>query len=332
MRTLAGNTFRLATSLMLGWLSACSQTPNYAPVQTVNQALTPHDVQGTDTRAAASGHAAPRKDQPLTLSSRQNPKITVPAATVPPHKSESVHRIAPKASQNREVGSLPAKSPPSIIAAAKRPDMKSTAHNVKSRSELRAGNKVSPVSENKVFDPKKARSDQSKKSAIFSNPAIIASQTLSAADQKAGEKVLITSKKQPVEKSVISIDNKKMLKLNFEWPMHGKMTRNFAQTDHKGIDISGKIGESVKAAESGTAVYCGQGLKGFGKLIVIKHNETFLSAYANNSKIYISEGQRIKKGQTIGQVDASGFKKTSLHFEIRKNGKPINPLSLLTNH
>lgn len=123
-----------------------------------------------------------------------------------------------------------------------------------------------------------------------------------------------------------------MLKLNFEWPLQGKISRSFAQTDHKGIDITGKNGQSVRAAESGKAVYCGQGLKGLGNLAIIKHNETYLSAYANNSKLYITEGQQVNKGQTIGQVGFSGLKKTSLHFEIRKNGKPINPLPLLPAH
>lgn len=316
---------------MAGWLAACSQAPNYAPVKTVNQALNPHDAQDTKAKSTASGHT-PRNDQPLTLPSRQNPKINAPATTASTHRPESTTRKIPNALLNREDNSLPATLHSPLTAPVKRSEVKSNVRYDKSGRGPRAENKVSPVAENKPFELKKTESGKSKKAATSLNPAIIASQNLSAADQKAGEKLLTNSKKQPVEKSVISIDNKKVLKLNFEWPMHGKMTRNFAQTDHKGIDITGKIGEPVKAAESGTAVYCGQGLKGFGKLIVIKHNETFLSAYANNSKLYISEGQRIQKGQTIGQVGASGFKKTLLHFEIRKNGKPINPLSLLTNH
>ena len=134
------------------------------------------------------------------------------------------------------------------------------------------------------------------------------------------------------KKSTISIDNKQVLKLNFQWPLQGRISKNFSQTDNKGILITGKNGQSVRAAESGKAVYCGQGLAGFGNLAIIKHNETFLSAYANNSKLYIKEGQKVEKGQAIGQVGLTGLKKSSLHFEIRKNGKPINPLTVLPKH
>ena len=123
-----------------------------------------------------------------------------------------------------------------------------------------------------------------------------------------------------------------MLKLNFQWPLQGKIYKTFPQTDNKGIEIAGKGGQSVQAAEAGKAVYCGNGMTGFGNLAIIKHNETYLSAYANNSKLMIKEGQRVTKGQTIGQIGSSRFKKAALHFEIRKNGKPVNPLTLLPKH
>lgn len=131
------------------------------------------------------------------------------------------------------------------------------------------------------------------------------------------------------KKSIISTDNKKMLKLNFVWPIKGRVSRNFTQSNKKGIDIAGKMGQNVRAAEAGTIAYSGQGLIGFGKLIIIKHNDLYLSAYANNSHLLVKEGELVEKGQVIAQVGRALSKKAALHFEIRKNGKPVNPLILL---
>ncbi|MGZ8094922.1 MAG: peptidoglycan DD-metalloendopeptidase family protein [Methylosarcina sp.] len=133
------------------------------------------------------------------------------------------------------------------------------------------------------------------------------------------------------KKSDISIDNKNMLMLNFQWPLKGKIKKSFSQTDNKGIDIIGNHGQTVRAAEAGKVVYSGQGLIGFGNLLIIKHNDDYLSAYANNSSLIVKEGQRVRKGQDIAKLGAALSKKAILHFEIRKNGKSVNPLSLLPN-
>jgi lipoprotein NlpD len=136
------------------------------------------------------------------------------------------------------------------------------------------------------------------------------------------------SKKQQ-QKSIASIDNKKMLELNFGWPIKGRVLKRFSPSHNKGIDIAGKRGQPIKATEAGKVVYGGQGLIGFGKLLIIKHNDDYLSAYANNSRLLVHEGQHVSKGQVIAEVGGVGIKRTSLHFEIRKNGKPVNPLKLL---
>ena len=128
---------------------------------------------------------------------------------------------------------------------------------------------------------------------------------------------------------MVSIDNKKMVELNFGWPIKGRVLKVFSPSHNKGIDIAGKKGQSVKATERGKVVYGGQGLIGFGKVLVIRHNEVYLSAYANASRLLVNEGQRVEKGQHIAEVGDVGIKRTSLHFEIRKNGKPVNPLKLL---
>jgi len=129
--------------------------------------------------------------------------------------------------------------------------------------------------------------------------------------------------------STNSIDKKKMLKLFWQWPIQKRILKTFTQTGYKGIDISGKIGQKVKSASSGKVVYSGSALKGYGNLLIIKHNYLYLSAYANNRRLLVKEGQWVKKGQVIAEVGLIGGKKASLHFEIRKNGKPVNPLNYL---
>ncbi|HEY8035170.1 MAG TPA: peptidoglycan DD-metalloendopeptidase family protein [Methylobacter sp.] len=131
------------------------------------------------------------------------------------------------------------------------------------------------------------------------------------------------------KKPIISIDNENMLKLNFQWPIKGKVLKTFSQADNKGIDIAGEIGQDVGAAEAGKVVYSGQGLIGYGNLLIIKHNDLYLSAYANNSRLLVAEGYTVEKGEVIAKVGQAGSNLTSLHFEIRKNGKPVNPLNLL---
>lgn len=98
---------------------------------------------------------------------------------------------------------------------------------------------------------------------------------------------------------------------------------------NKGIDLGGKLGESVLAAASGQVVYAGSGLRGYGKLLIIKHNDIFLSAYAHNDHILVKEGDLVKAGQKIADMGSSGTDRVKLHFEIRSDGKPVDPLKLL---
>ena len=109
------------------------------------------------------------------------------------------------------------------------------------------------------------------------------------------------------------------------WPAKGPIISKFSGSN-KGIDIKGKTGQSVNAAAAGTVVYAGSGLVGYGNLIIIKHSEVFLSAYAHNKKILVREKNKIKAGAKIAEIGSSGASETKLHFEIRKNGKPVNPL------
>lgn len=143
----------------------------------------------------------------------------------------------------------------------------------------------------------------------------------------------ITEKPQSVEekKSSISIDNGSMLKLNFKWPLRGIVVKTFSETINKGIDIEGLEGQPVRATAAGKVVHSGLGLIGFGQLLIIKHTDEYLSAYSNNERLLVSEGQFVEQGQAIAELGNTGIKRTVLHFEIRKNGKAVNPLELLPN-
>lgn len=115
------------------------------------------------------------------------------------------------------------------------------------------------------------------------------------------------------------------------WPTRGKIIKKFAlyEGGNKGIDINGHFGEPVVASANGVVVYSGSGLRGYGKLVIIKHNTNFLSAYAYNRHILVTEGQTIKAGQKIAIIGRDNSGRTVLHFEIRLNGKPVNPLHYL---
>lgn len=116
------------------------------------------------------------------------------------------------------------------------------------------------------------------------------------------------------------------------WPTKGVIIRGFSKNDagKKGIAISGRSGQRVMAAASGKVVYSGQGLLRYGKLIIIKHNDTYLSAYAHNRRLLVKEGSIVRQGQQIAEMGRSGTDRVMLHFEIRKNGKPVNPSDFLS--
>jgi lipoprotein NlpD len=119
-------------------------------------------------------------------------------------------------------------------------------------------------------------------------------------------------------------------KTDWVWPATGKIVSGFSETANlKGIDIAGKAGQPVLASAAGKVVYAGTGLRGYGKLIIVKHNATFLSAYAHNREILVKEGQVVAKGQKIAEMGDSDADQVKLHFEIRRLGKPIDPAKML---
>lgn len=117
----------------------------------------------------------------------------------------------------------------------------------------------------------------------------------------------------------------------WQWPARGRVLRPFSLRNpvHKGIDIQGDLGQPVYAANSGKVVYAGSGLVGYGNLLIIKHNDQYLSAYANNNRLLVREGDTVKAGDRIAEIGDSGTSSVRLHFEIRRDGKPVDPLQLL---
>ena len=149
-----------------------------------------------------------------------------------------------------------------------------------------------------------------------------------------------TAKAEPVEKSApaeLPAEKKEGTlaeddeRVEWSWPTAGKVIASFneASSSGKGLDIGGKSGQPVLAAGPGKVVYSGNGLRGYGKLVIIKHNKTYLSAYAHNHKILVKEGQGVTKGQKIAEMGDSDADQVKLHFEIRRFGKPVDPMKYL---
>ena len=115
------------------------------------------------------------------------------------------------------------------------------------------------------------------------------------------------------------------------WPTGGTVIGRFSSNGslNKGIDIAGELGQPVLAASDGAVVYAGSGLRGYGELVIIKHSDTYVSAYGHNRRLLVQEGQQVKAGQTIAEMGSTGTDRVKLHFEIRRQGKPVDPLQYL---
>lgn len=112
------------------------------------------------------------------------------------------------------------------------------------------------------------------------------------------------------------------------WPAQGTLLARFSARN-KGIDIAGRAGSPVRSAASGKVVYAGQGIRSYGNLVIVKHNENYLTAYAHNQRLLVREGENVSRGQTIAQMGASGTDRVKLHFEVRFRGQAVDPLPYL---
>lgn len=164
------------------------------------------------------------------------------------------------------------------------------------------------------------------------NKKNIKSVATKAVDPSDGKGKLDGTKKPKTEakKPIVSTNNKGMLKLNFQWPLKGVVLKNFSKSKPKAIGIASRMDkQTVKAAAAGKVLYQGRGLEDYQNLVVIKHQDDFLTVYANNSRILVKDGENISKGQAIAEISAATGKQKPLHFEIRKAGRPVDALSVL---
>ena len=117
--------------------------------------------------------------------------------------------------------------------------------------------------------------------------------------------------------------------IRLSWPAKGKVVEDFVDGKNKGIDIAGKLGDPIQAASDGRVVYAGNSLRGYGNLVIVKHDNTYLTAYAHNRNLLVKEGDTVRKGQTIAEMGDTDTNSVRLHFELRVNGKPVDPLPFL---
>ncbi|OLQ91269.1 hypothetical protein BIY22_18225 [Vibrio panuliri] len=160
------------------------------------------------------------------------------------------------------------------------------------------------------------------------NTKPVAQKTATKGVEQSKPKEYVGSKgKQNVNNNVSKSTHANANVTKWLWPTKGRVIKNFSTGDqgNKGIDIAGQRGQSIISTAAGTVVYSGNALRGYGNLVIIKHNDKFLSAYAHNDQLLVKEGQSVKSGQKIATMGSSGTNSVRLHFEIRYQGKSVNP-------
>lgn len=183
-------------------------------------------------------------------------------------------------------------------------------------NKLTASQPVAKQSQQPVAKPKGLPFSQSTSK---SKPSLAGEKIVSKKGKKA-----VVSTAQPTSRPVSNS------RPAWVWPVEGKLIRRFSPSrSQQGVDIAASNGKKVVAAAAGEVVYVGNSLKGYGNLIIVKHNENFLSAYAHNRAIFVKEGQILNDRQHIGSVGINNRRESALHFQIRLNGKPVNPLQYL---
>lgn len=251
---------------------------------------------------------APVVESNTTVAVGSKVKAGIKTARYIVKKGETLYSIAWRANSDvRTIASLNKLAPPYRIFPGQ---------------ELILSQKYAKASNNKTSSKKSNKSTgttskNSNKKAIASNKK-----------QEYGE----TASGQKTSKKPASTATKFSQKIKrWQWPVKGKVIATFstAPQGNKGIDIAGRRGDRIKAAADGRVVYAGSALRGYGKLVIVKHNDDYLSAYAHNDQILVKEQQQVKAGDVIAKMGDTGAQRVMLHFEVRFRGKSVNPLKYL---
>ncbi|MDV7105190.1 peptidoglycan DD-metalloendopeptidase family protein [Vibrio sp. TH_r3] len=185
-------------------------------------------------------------------------------------------------------------------------------------SSIPEANSSPKVASKSSVSPKKPTSNNSKATKNTNSKAV---------DQSKSKEYVEPKSKQNVNKTVNKVEPTNNKINDWLWPTKGRIIKKFSvgEQGNKGIDIAGQRGQSIVSTASGKVVYSGNALRGYGNLIIVKHNDNYLSAYAHNERLLVSEGQNVSAGQKIATMGSSGSNSVRLHFEIRYQGKSVNP-------
>ena len=282
------------------------------PTHTLSS-LQPLDISGAvkelpTTTSSIANNLPEVKATPQTKAVSIKPTVSTPNTALSTAKSTKQVSKAPENSI--------AKPKPIMIATAKQAQSGTSNFDKLSNKEIKQKANHEPIEEKN--SPKK--------------PVLLAANSSSQTVQSTAPVTKPTDKSTTVNSNEQTVANllKMSANLNFQMPIQGDIIKNFKATGEKGIEIGvQQNNQAVHAAEAGKIVYMGQGMVDFKNLIIINHNTAFLSAYANNTRLLAQEGQFVRKGEIIAEIDTTDNEHKPLHFEIRRGGHPINPLSLL---
>lgn len=296
-------------TLSLGLLSACSTSTRHAPVVDRNStpAVSRPAAPADDAKEDARGTYTVKKGDTLlriALDHGQNYRDVVTwnnLANPNDIKVDQVLRVAPlepvSAVQTTPIAMPETRpsAPPAPKKIAPRGDKRAYSDATLAELQKGEGGKPADKPEPKADKPEVA-------AAAPSVPQVVPGNTVVASDDE---------------------------KLSWMWPSDGKIVATFDEGKNKGIDIAGKAGQQVMAAGAGKVMYAGSGIRGYGNLVIVKHSNSLLSAYAHNRSIVVKEGQNVNKGQMIAEMGDSDADSVKLHFEIRQQGKPVDPSRFL---
>jgi lipoprotein NlpD len=282
----------LLLPLLALWLAACSTTTHRAPVEDRSA--------GTPTAAIAAPAAAAAASAPVKLPPGAENAGKPGYYTVQP--GDTLMRVALDSGQSwRDIARWNTLDNPNVLEVGQ-------VLRVVPPSADANGVVVRPVLPT-------ARAD---------GHALAAAPAASGASASASALAAVPASATPTPPSAVAADS-----VVWTWPAAGAVVTPFDDDKNKGLTISGKAGDPVYAAADGRVVYAGSGLRGYGNLIIVKHNATYLSAYAHNQTLLVKEDQVVRRGQQIAEMGSSDATRVGLHFEIRRQGKPIDPATLL---